>query len=81
MKKAVLFVTLALGLSALSSALAADPAFPKAEAGKKVTLEVWSWVPGLDKTVASFQGVPRHQRQDRQPRRWPQHLHQAANGP
>lgn len=29
-----------------SSALAADPAFPKAPSGK-VTLEVWSWVGGL----------------------------------
>ncbi|PTA69670.1 extracellular solute-binding protein [Deinococcus arcticus] len=37
-----------------SSALAADPAFPKAPSGK-VTLEVWSWVPGLDKTVQAFE--------------------------
>lgn len=51
MKQAVLFLTLALGLS---SAYAADPAFPKTDASKKVTLEVWSWVPGLDKTVAAF---------------------------
>ncbi len=54
MKKAALYVTLALGISALGVSYAADPAFPKAEAGKKVTLEVWSWVPGLDKTVAAF---------------------------
>jgi multiple sugar transport system substrate-binding protein len=45
---------LLLGLSLLAStALAADPAFPKAPTGK-VQLEVWSWVPGLDKTVAEF---------------------------
>ena len=54
MKKAALYVTLALSISALGVSYAADPAFPKAEAGKKVTLEVWSWVPGLDKTVAAF---------------------------
>lgn len=46
-----------LALSCLllgSSALAADPPFPKAPSGK-VTLEVWSWVPGLDKTVLAFE--------------------------
>lgn len=54
MKKVALSVTLALGISALGVSYAADPAFPKADASKKVTLEVWSWVPGLDKTVAAF---------------------------
>ena len=54
MKKAALFVSLALAVSTLSVAHAADPAFPKVDASKKVTLEVWSWVPGLDKTVAAF---------------------------
>lgn len=46
-----------LALSTLllaTGALAADPTFPKAPAGK-VTLEVWSWVPGLDKTVQAFE--------------------------
>ncbi|MFB9994589.1 ABC transporter substrate-binding protein [Deinococcus oregonensis] len=55
--KIVQVKTALLSLSALllaGSALAADPAFPKAPAGK-VTLEVWSWVPGLDKTVAAFE--------------------------
>jgi multiple sugar transport system substrate-binding protein len=55
--KIVQVKTALLSLSALllaGSALAADPAFPKAPAGK-VTLEVWSWVPGLDKTVTAFE--------------------------
>lgn len=46
-----------LSLSALllaSGALAADPAFPKAPAGN-ISLEVWSWVPGLDKTAQAFE--------------------------
>lgn len=51
MKKALLTLS-ALLLS--SGALAADPPFPKAPSGK-VTLEVWSWVPGLDKTVQAFE--------------------------
>ncbi len=52
MKKIALLVSLALAAAPL--ALAADPAFPKPEGNDKVSLEVWSWVPGLDKTVAAF---------------------------
>ena len=55
MKTSVLKASLALlslGLLA-STARAADPAFPKAPSGN-ITLEVWSWVPDLSKTVAAF---------------------------
>ena len=51
LKSAALLLSLTL---AASTAHAADPAFPKAPSGP-VTLEVWSWVPGLDKTVAAFE--------------------------
>ena len=51
MKSAALLLSLSL---LTAPALAADPAFPKAPSGP-VTLEVWSWVPGLDKTVKSFE--------------------------
>ncbi|GBF04383.1 sugar ABC transporter substrate-binding protein [Deinococcus aerius] len=51
MKKTLLALTT---LALASGALAADPPFPKAPSGK-VTLEVWSWVPGLDKTVQAFE--------------------------
>lgn len=50
LKSGALLLSLAL---AASTAHAADPAFPKAPSGN-VTLQVWSWVPGLDKTVAAF---------------------------
>lgn len=48
-------VLLSLSVLLLSApALAADPPLPKAPGGQ-VTLEVWSWVPGLDKTVQAFE--------------------------
>ena len=50
MKKALLTLS---ALLLTGAAHAADPAFPKAPAGN-VSLEVWSWVPGLDKTVTAF---------------------------
>lgn len=50
MKKALLTLSVLL---VTGSALAADPPFPKAPSGD-ITLEVWSWVPGLDKTVTAF---------------------------
>lgn len=51
MKKALLALS---ALMLASGALAADPAFPKAPSGR-VTLEVWSWVPGLAKTIQAFE--------------------------
>jgi multiple sugar transport system substrate-binding protein len=39
-----------------SAALAQTPAFP-AYSGPPVTLTFWSWVPGIDKTVAAFEKV------------------------
>ncbi len=51
MKKLLLTVS---ALLLASTAAAADPALPKAPTGN-VTLEVWSWVPGLDKTVKVFE--------------------------
>ena len=50
LKSAALLLSLTL---VASTALAADPAFPKAPSGP-VSLEVWSWVPGLDQTVKAF---------------------------
>lgn len=53
MKKALLTLS---ALLLTGAAHAADPAFPKAPAGN-VSLEVWSWVPGLDKTVKGFEAA------------------------
>jgi multiple sugar transport system substrate-binding protein len=53
MKRVALLLSLALAASTVAAAQGKEPAYKPFT--KPATLEVWSWVPGLDKTVKAFE--------------------------